>query len=136
MEAETMLNSAGYMREREIEAELIAKAKTAPRLTPDMVDATIVGEYYHRVPDTTLTLCVLTLRNGFHVVGESASASPENYDEAIGRKLSRERARDKIWALEGYRLREQLSDAKATVAAIMAHRLADAEALSSRPVMR
>lgn len=93
----------------EIEAELQAKGKIAPRLSPDAINATIVGEDYHVFPGTTLTICCLTLRNGFTVTGESAAASPENFDAAIGRKIARGRARDKIWALEGYLLRERLS---------------------------
>ena len=95
--------------EQEIEAELQAKGKTAPRLNPDMIDATIQSEQYHIFPGTTLTVCALTLRNGFIVVGESAAASPENFDQAIGRKIARENARNKIWAFEGYLLREKLA---------------------------
>ena len=92
-----------------IEAEIQAKGLNAPRLSPALIDATIVGEQYHVFPGTTLTVCALTLRNGFQVVGESACASPENFDEAIGRKIAREHARNKIWALEGYALRERLA---------------------------
>jgi len=95
--------------EQDIEVEIQAKGKTAPRLTPADIDAAISGEAYHVFPGTTLTVCALTLRNGFVVTGESAAASPENFDEEIGRKISRENARNKIWAFEGYLLRERLS---------------------------
>ena len=95
--------------EKEIEAEIVAKGKTAPRLTPDLIDAQIVGEAYYVFPATTLTICALTLKNGFHVTGESAAASPSNFDEAIGRKIARDNARNKIWALEGYALRNKLA---------------------------
>ncbi len=95
--------------EAELEAEIQAKGKTAPRLTPHLIDATITGEAFHVFPGTTLTVCALTLRNGFVVIGESAAASPENFDEGIGRKIARENARQKIWALEGYRLKERLA---------------------------
>lgn len=54
-------------------------------------------------------MCCLKLRNGFTVTGESAAASPENFNEEIGRKIARSNAREKIWALEGYLLREKLS---------------------------
>ncbi len=83
------------------------KGLNAPRLTPKLIDDTIVGEYYHIVPNTTLTICVLTLENGFTVTGESAAASMENFDKEIGRKVARENARDKIWILEGYLLKEK-----------------------------
>lgn len=95
--------------EAAIEAEIQAKNLNAPRLTPAHIDEQIVGEYFHVVPGTTLTLCALTLKNGFHVTGESAAASPANFDEAIGRKIARDNARNKIWALEGYLLRSKLA---------------------------
>lgn len=95
--------------EIQIEKEIQAKGLNAPRLNPQMIDETIVSEQYHVFPNTTLTVCALTLRNGFIVVGESAAASPENFNQEIGRKIARDNARNKIWALEGYLLREKLS---------------------------
>lgn len=95
--------------ETEIEQEIRAKGLNAPRLTPEKIDATIVTEAYYVFPGTTLTVCCLTLRNGYTVVGESAAASPANFDESLGRKIARQHARDKIWALEGYVLREKLA---------------------------
>lgn len=91
--------------EAAVESEIQAKGLTAPRITPADVDAAIVGEAYHVFPGTTLTVCCLSLANGFTVTGESACASPENFDEELGRKIARDNARQKIWALEGYRLR-------------------------------
>ena len=95
--------------EAAIEAEIQAKGKTAPRLTPDHIDSQIVSEAYYVFPGTTLTVAALTLRNGFQVVGESAAASPANFDEEIGRKIARDNARGKIWALEGYLLKSKLA---------------------------
>lgn len=97
------------MTEAAIEKEIQEKGLNAPRLNPAHIDATIVGEDYHVFPGTTLTVCCLTLRNGFTVTGESAAASPENFDVEIGRKIARQNAREKIWALEGYLLKEKLS---------------------------
>lgn len=96
------------MDEGAIEAEVQDKGLTAPRLTPDDLDAAISAEQYHVFDGTTLTVCCLTLRNGFSVTGESAAASPENFNAEIGRKIARAEARDKIWQLEGYLLRERL----------------------------
>ena len=56
-----------------------------------------------------LTFCVITLKNGFTVTGESACASPENFDAEIGRKMARQNAVNKIWPLEGYLLKQELS---------------------------
>lgn len=94
--------------EQEIEQEIQAKRLDAPRITPDALDAKITGEMYHVFPGTTLTVCCLVLENGFTVAGQSAAASPENFDEEIGRKVARSDAREKIWPLEGYLLRERL----------------------------
>jgi hypothetical protein len=94
--------------ETDIEREIQAKGLTAPRLTPADIDAKIADEQYYVFPGTTLTVCCMHLENGFTVTGESAAVSPDNFDEEIGRKIAREHARDKIWALEGYLLRESL----------------------------
>ena len=97
------------MNEQELEAELVAKGKTAVRLTPDLIDATIRTEAHWVVPGTTTTVYALTLRNGFTVIGHSACASPANFDPVIGCRLARERARAQIWELEGYLLCERLA---------------------------
>lgn len=94
--------------ETEVETEIQDKGLTAPRITPADIDACIKAEQYHVFPGTTLTVCALTLMNDYQVVGESACASPENFDAALGRKIARDNARNKIWALEGYRLRSEL----------------------------
>lgn len=113
------------MTENSIEAEIQAKGLTAPRVTPQDIEGCIVAEHYHVAGDSydgpsaiarqslgLLTICVLVLRNGFTVTGESACASPENFNEELGRKIARENARNKIWALEGYLLRQKLSESE------------------------
>lgn len=82
-----------------------------PRVTLEKIEGLIVSEKYHRFEGTTVTVCCLTLRNGFNAVGESACVSPANFNAEIGRTIARENARDKIWALEGYLLREMLHQA-------------------------
>lgn len=99
--------------EASIEAEIQEKGLNAPRLNPAHIDAQIVDEDYHVFPGTTCTVCCLKLRNGFTVIGKSAAASPENFNEEIGRKVAREDARKEIWALEGYLLCEKLFEADA-----------------------
>jgi citrate lyase synthetase len=91
-----------------IESEIQAKGLNAPRLSPELIDAAIVSEAYHVFPCTSTTVCLLTLRNGFSVVGQSSAASIENFDAELGRKIARGNAREKIWQLEGYLLREKL----------------------------
>lgn len=107
-----------------IEQEIQAKGLTAaPRVTPADVEAAIVQENYFNawsaafdasshMPDPALkllTFCVLVLRNGFTVTGESACASPENFNAEIGRRIARENAVAKVWPLMGYSLRTTLA---------------------------
>ncbi|MCP1270549.1 Gp49 family protein [Acetobacter cerevisiae] len=98
--------------EKAVEAEIDNKGLNAPRLTPKLIDSKIVGEQYHIFSGTTLTVCVLHLVNGFTVTGESACASPENFDAGIGRKIARDNAREKIWQFEGYLLKQHLLEAQ------------------------
>lgn len=120
------------MNDKAIEQEIQAKGKTAPRVTPDDLQANIADEFYFTAGDgmfgrevaecgqgvtneaslNHLTFCVLILRNGFTVTGESACASPENFDAKIGRKIARQNAEQKIWPLMGYELKQRLHDSK------------------------
>ena len=123
------------MSDQTIEQEIQAKGLTAPRVTPDDIEANIASEHYFTAADgyrsspcydpnghaheplpapaplELLTFCVLVLRNGFTVTGESACASPENFNAAIGRRIARENAVAKIWPLMGYELRSKLASA-------------------------
>jgi hypothetical protein len=108
-----------------IEQEIQSKNLNAPRVTPADVEAEIASEHYFTADDgewgagkhahkpkhpqlSLLTFCVLVLRNGFTVTGESACASPENFDADIGRKVARQNAINKVWPLLGFRLRDRL----------------------------
>jgi hypothetical protein len=110
-----------------IEEEILAKGLTAPRVTPADIEANISSEHYFTAAQgcvgnvdedpsdaslhamELLTFCVLVLRNGFTVTGESACASPENFDAEIGRKVARTNAVSKMWPLMGYALKEKLA---------------------------
>lgn len=96
------------MNEKQIEQEIQAKGLNAPRLTPDLIESVIASEQYWQPEGTTLTVCVLALANGTQVVGESACVSPANFDAEIGRKIARDNAKQKVWALEGYLLKQNL----------------------------
>jgi hypothetical protein len=111
------------MNDQAIEQEIQAKGKTAPRITPADIEANIATEHYFTAEDGALaasakkvpqslgllTFCVLTLQNGFTVTGESACASPENFDAELGRKIARQNAVQKMWPLMGYALKEKLA---------------------------
>ena len=91
------------------ESEILAKALTALRVTPERIAEVVLSEAFYVFPGTTLTVCCLTLQNGFTVTGESACVSAENFDAELGRRIARENAKEKIWALEGYALRNVLA---------------------------
>ena len=102
------------MNEVEIEKEIESKNLKKPRVTPRRIDDCIMKEDYYVFPNTALTICCLTLRNGFNVLGESACASTENFDAELGRKIAKGHARDKIWELEGYLLKEKINNGETT----------------------
>lgn len=110
-----------------VENEIRQKGLNAPRLSPTLIDETIIGEEYIQRGDyptvqsgphghecsqalSCLTICILILRNGFTVVGKSACVSPENFDARLGQKIAREDARRQIWTLEGYALKSRFSN--------------------------
>ena len=123
------------MTDASIEQDIQAKGLTAPRVTPADIEAAIASEHYFTAEQGVtgaykangdvhvgtmpndlnaaalplLTFCVLVLCNGFTVTGESACASPENFDAEIGRKIARQNAVAKIWPLLGFRLRDKLA---------------------------
>jgi hypothetical protein len=88
----------------------------APSVTEDRINEVIASVDYFKLTDT-LTVCVLKLVNGFSVTGESACVSPENFNEETGRDIAFANAREKIWALEGYLLKQWLHLEAAAAAA-------------------
>ena len=148
--------------EQQIEQEIQSKNLNAPRLTQDHIDSKIALEMYftgsgiidaqnhgHHLglvrfqhhdgedlhkPMETLTFCVLVLENGFTVTGESACASPENFDAEIGRKIAYDNAREKIWSLEGYLLKEKLNH-QIKIQEHFASQGVDAEKLQDSPIV-
>lgn len=122
------------MSDQQIENEIQAKGLTAPRIAPEDVQAAIVDAVCFTAAEgvkgswiengikaskpgdkpsgslNLLTICVLTLRNGFTVTGESACASAENFDAELGRKIARQNAEAKIWPLLGFRLCDTLAN--------------------------
>lgn len=85
---------------------------TGPKVTQAEIDALVVAEQYHHFPHTRVTVCCLTLRNEFSVIGESSCVADENFNHELGRQIAREDAIEKVWWLEGYLLRQKLTDAK------------------------
>lgn len=129
--AHALLNKARQpVDDNAIEKDIQDKGKTAPRVTLAHIEGCIAYEWYAAgneafrvpvigpaykasaladiIPLRRLTLCVLQLKNGFLVTGDATCVSEENFDEALGRKLARQNALDKVWMLEGYLLKQKL----------------------------
>lgn len=79
----------------------------APRITNEYIESRINSAEY-AVFDT-LTICILTLKNGYKVTGESSCVSPESFNVDLEQKIARANAVDKIWPLEGYLLKDKLA---------------------------
>lgn len=119
------------MNDQQIEQEIQVKGLAAPRITPADIEANIAYETYFTAEQgllgacvqegstatgnpslALLTFCVLVLKNGFTVTGESACASPENFDVELGCKIARANAVNKVWPLMGYELKSKLAELK------------------------
>jgi hypothetical protein len=82
---------------------------TSPiKLTTESIEAKIKKIDYIRVPDTTLTICLITLLNGVISVGQSMSLTEEAFDAETGRKVAHRDAFDKLYEIEGCLLKEKL----------------------------
>lgn len=117
-------------KDQEIENAIVAAgANVAPRLTPDDIDSLITATWFRVVEGTTTMFCCLKLKNGFTVTGESACVSPENFNEEIGREVAYTNAREKIWQLEGYLLKQRLYE-QSLLATPMQRMLAEQDVLA------
>ena len=93
-----------------IEQEIQRKNLNAPRVKPEDLEHEVIRTQFHVFEGSQLTVCCLTLINGFTVTGESACASPENFDLEVGERVARANALNKIWPLLGFRLKDKLAD--------------------------
>lgn len=80
-----------------------------PRLTPAYITEQVVAHEFHEFPGTTVTVCLLTLRNGAKVIGYNyGSIDPEQQNLEQGKNAAYTMALEKVWELEGYLLRDFL----------------------------
>lgn len=120
--------------EQQLEQQLADKGLAAPRVTSQEVDDQVMRAEFHRFEGTTTTVCLMTLRNGFTVVGQSACASPENFDAKIGQGLAYTDARNQVWNLQGYLLKDRLFQAQRTTNRGKLARQAVADFKASNPL--
>lgn len=106
-------------QDRKYEVIIQGLGLSAPRITPAMIDELLDRVTYstHVVPGTTTTLATAITASGFTLcTADSACASPENFNPALGIEMAitkaKAMAREKLWELEGYRLSQALHDVR------------------------
>ena len=100
------------MEKPKLDGENLANAIAAQpyeKVTKETIEAKVAKVDYMVLPDSTVTLCNITLKNGYSVRGESACVDPRNFNIEIGKGLAYKQAFDKLWPLEGYLLAERRS---------------------------
>lgn len=80
-------------------------------VTLDALEAKFVDVKYLVPVENKLTICVITMANGFTVTGESACVDPAKFNKALGEQYAYEMARDKAWVAEGYLLQQRKFEA-------------------------
>jgi hypothetical protein len=75
---------------------------TIQKLTKEFLLSRIADTRYVHHEGTTLTHCLLKMKNGIVVDGKSACLNPADFDTEMGRKIAYDYAFAKLWELEGY----------------------------------
>jgi Phage protein (N4 Gp49/phage Sf6 gene 66) family len=78
------------------------------KITRERIESRIDKVRYSIIPDTTTTICAITMINGFVVTSSSACIDPAAFDRKTGEEIAYENALEKIWDLEGYLLKERI----------------------------
>ena len=84
----------------------------APSISDAHVENSIKSETYLRIEGTNVTICCITMRNGFTVVGQSHCVSADNFDRRVGNDIARRDATAQIWGFLGYVLKDRLYHAQ------------------------
>lgn len=93
------------MNDEQLEAAIAAQPHE--KVTKEGIEAKIAATEYHVLPNSTVTICNITMKNGFSVRGESACVDPRNFNMEIGRNIAFRNAFNSLWQLEGYLLAER-----------------------------
>jgi hypothetical protein len=90
--------------------EALDRSPSPNRVTPEYLKSRIAQVVFYgpHLFGGTMTLCKITLDNGFTVTGESACADPLNYNQEVGEKIAYENAEKEIWPLLGFLIKEKM----------------------------
>ena len=91
------------------EAKAVVATKIHPRVTEESITARIASVEFETLRETA-TLCIITMKNGWISTGFSAPADARNFDPEVGKRYAYDNAFKPLWQLEGYLLRQRLSE--------------------------
>jgi hypothetical protein len=80
-------------------------------LTPEYINSIIKYVDYWLVPGTTTIVCAMVLKNNFVVIGKAVADSRKSFYETIVKRMAYENAKQQIWELEYYLLKDKLNKA-------------------------
>ena len=89
----------------DLQLDTALNASPAPRVTKEYMESRITEKTFTRFSET-VTVCQITLDNGYSVRGESACVNPANYNQGIGERIAYDEAFNKLWPLFGFLLAE------------------------------
>ena len=94
-------------RDRESLQKMFLEQGKTNFVTTEAVGQSILAEQYHHFVGSTVTVCCLTLRNGFTIVGQSACVNPENFDSQLGRVLALDDAKQQVFTFLAFRMLDE-----------------------------
>ena len=78
------------------------------KVSEEYIESRIKDVNYTILSTSTVTVCAITMVNGFVSIGYSACVDPQNFDADKGKSIAYENAFNQLWALEGYLLKEEM----------------------------
>lgn len=104
-----MTGNAPNLISNEGRDRLLANTPSPRKITPELINSRIKStQFYHLAQNQTVTICRITLDNGYSAGGESACVDPANYNQRLGEKIAYDDAFKKLWPLFGFLLAEQI----------------------------
>ena len=80
------------------------------KVTVDQIDEMVENAadiQYHHFEGTTTVVCLVTLQNGFSLVGDAACINMSDFDLELGKDIAVHKAKEQLWALEAYLRKNQ-----------------------------
>jgi len=97
------------------QVDVLLRESTGERVTKEYIERRIADTLFTTlVEGSTVTICQITIDNGFTVRGETDCVDPTNYNEDLGKHYAYKNAFEKLWELFGFLLAEKMYREKLT----------------------